>query len=133
MTPKEPFVITISREVGSGGRTVGGILARKLDARYCDKQLLDSLKKQFDLSANAIENLKGQKKNWRISSCPTSRAPRSSNPRPGSSNSSMGNNLLPVTFSSMRYALLRYSDGGCDAHRGEKLPSEHHHHALKAL
>ena len=64
MNTKEPFVITISREVGSGGHTVGSILAQKLDARYCDKLLLESLQKQFGLSANAIEKLKGEKKNW---------------------------------------------------------------------
>ena len=64
MNTQEPFVITISREVGSGGHTVGSILAEKLNVRYCDKQLLSSLMKQFDLSASAIERLKGQKKNW---------------------------------------------------------------------
>ena len=64
MNTQEPFVITISREVGSGGHTVGSILAEKLNVRYCDKQLLSSLMKQFDLSASAIERLKGLKKNW---------------------------------------------------------------------
>ena len=64
MNTQEPFVITISREVGSGGHTVGSILAEKLNVRYCDKQLLSSLMKQFDLSASSIERLKGQKKNW---------------------------------------------------------------------
>ena len=64
MNTNEPFVITISREVGSGGHTVGAILAEKLNVRYCDKQLLESLKKQFNLSAASIEDLKGKKKNW---------------------------------------------------------------------
>ena len=64
MNTKEPFVITISREVGSGGHTVGRILAEKLNVRYCDKQLLESLEKQFGLSAYGIEKLKGEKKNW---------------------------------------------------------------------
>ena len=61
MNREEPFVLTISREVGSGGHTVGGILAGKLGARYCDKQLLGALEKQFNLSAGAIEKLKGEK------------------------------------------------------------------------
>ena len=64
MNTKEPFVITISREVGSGGHTVGDILAKKLDVRYCDKFLLEALENQFGLSAEAIERLKGEKKNW---------------------------------------------------------------------
>lgn len=64
MNTKEPFVITISREVGSGGHTVGRILADKLGTRYCDKLLVESLKKQFGLSVSSIEKLKGEKKNW---------------------------------------------------------------------
>lgn len=64
MNKKEPFVITLSREVGSGGHTVGSILARKLNVRYCDKLLLENLQKQFNLTASQIEKLKGEKKSW---------------------------------------------------------------------
>ena len=64
MNTKEPFVITISREVGSGGHTVGSILAQKLETRYCDKLLLESLEKQFGLTKSGIEKLKGEKKSW---------------------------------------------------------------------
>jgi cytidylate kinase len=64
MNTKEPFVITISREVGSGGHSVAGILARKLGVRYCDKQLMESLQKQFGLTVSGIEKLKGEKRNW---------------------------------------------------------------------
>ena len=80
MNVKEPFVITISREAGSGGRTVGQVLAGKLNVRYCDKLLLESLEKQFGLSASEIEVLKGKKKNWladfisRISPMPSAQA-----------------------------------------------------------
>lgn len=64
MNTKEPFVITISREVGSGGHTIGKILAQELGVRYCDKLLVESLEKQFGLTKSGIEKLKGQKKNW---------------------------------------------------------------------
>ena len=64
MNTKEPFVITISREVGSGGHTVGSILAKKLETRYCDKQLVEALENQFGLRVSGIEKLKGEKKNW---------------------------------------------------------------------
>ena len=64
MNKKEPFVITLSREVGSGGHTVGSILARKLNVRYCDKLLLETLQRQFNLTASQIEKLKGEKKSW---------------------------------------------------------------------
>ena len=60
----EQFVITISREVGSGGRTIGRALAEKLGVRFCDKNLINSLVEKFDLSAKNIEIIKGQKKNW---------------------------------------------------------------------
>lgn len=64
MNIKEPFVLNVSREVGSGGHTVGSILARKLNVRYCDKLLVESLQKQFGLTVSGIEKLKGEKKNW---------------------------------------------------------------------
>ena len=64
MNLNEPFVITISREIGSGGHTVGQILAEKLNTRFCDKDLIRSLEKKFNLSVSAIEKLKGEKKNW---------------------------------------------------------------------
>jgi len=64
MNLKEPFVITISREIGSGGHTVGRILAEKLNTFYFDKYLIESLEKRFNLTASGIEKLKGEKKNW---------------------------------------------------------------------
>ena len=64
MKLNEPFVITISREIGSGGRTVGRKLAAKLGVRYSDKQLIDALKDKFNLTSTGIEKLKGEKKNW---------------------------------------------------------------------
>ena len=64
MNLKDPFVITISREIGSGGHTVGRILAEKLSTVYFDKYLIESLEKKFNLTASGIEKLKGEKKNW---------------------------------------------------------------------
>lgn len=64
MKLNEPFVITISREIGSGGRTVGRKLAERLGVRYSDKQLIRALKEKFDLTVSGIEKLKGEKKNW---------------------------------------------------------------------
>lgn len=64
MNINEPFVITISRELGSGGRTVGRKLAAELNVRYSDKELINQLEDQFKLTPNGIEQLKGKKKNW---------------------------------------------------------------------
>ena len=64
MNLQEPFVITISREIGSGGRTVGRMLATELNTRFCDKDLIKALEKKFNLTPAGIEKLKGEKKNW---------------------------------------------------------------------
>lgn len=64
MDTKGDFVITISRELGSGGRTVGRKLASRLGVRYSDKELIHALMRKFNLTASGIEKLKGEKKNW---------------------------------------------------------------------
>lgn len=58
------YVITISRELGSGGRTVGRKLAEQLGVRYSDKELIRALMDKFNLTASGIEKLKGEKKSW---------------------------------------------------------------------
>ena len=64
MKKNEKFVITINRELGSGGRTVGRLLATRLQVKYYDKALIEQLTKKFNLSAEEIERIKGQKKTW---------------------------------------------------------------------
>jgi cytidylate kinase len=64
MTTQQPFIITISRELGSGGRTVGRLLAERLGVRYSDKELIKALREQFHLTTEAIEVLKGEKRDW---------------------------------------------------------------------
>lgn len=64
MDTKEKFVITIAREIGSGGRTIGRKLAAKLGVRYSDKELIRNLREKFNLTTYTIEKLKGEKKSW---------------------------------------------------------------------
>ena len=64
MDTKAPFVITISRELGSGGRTIGRKLAAQLNVHYSDKNLIKDLMEKFNLSTYEIERIKGTKKNW---------------------------------------------------------------------
>lgn len=64
MKLNDPFIITISREVGSGGRTVGEKLAEKLNVNYVSKQLIQALEEKFNLTRGSIEHLKSTKKNW---------------------------------------------------------------------
>lgn len=60
----ENFVITINRELGSGGRTVGRKLAEKLGVPYYDKALIQALQQEYDLTVEKIEKLKGDKHIW---------------------------------------------------------------------
>ena len=64
MNKNEKFVITINREVGSGGRTVGRKLAETLGVKYCDKAVIDGLTKKFGLTPERIEEIKAQKKQY---------------------------------------------------------------------
>ena len=64
MDIRKPFVITVSRELGSGGRTVGRKLAEQLGVRYSDKELIQTLENKFALDTASIEKLKSKKKNW---------------------------------------------------------------------
>lgn len=64
MKKNEQFVITINRELGSGGRTIGRKLAEKLGVQFFDKALLMALEEKYHLTAEEIENLKGRKQSW---------------------------------------------------------------------
>ena len=64
MNKNEQFVITLNRELGSGGRTVGRILAEKLGVPYYDKALTKPLEEKFDMTLDQIEELKGTNRSW---------------------------------------------------------------------
>ena len=48
-------IITIGRELGSGGRTIGKILANRLGIPYYDRELIDEAAKKSGLSSHYIE------------------------------------------------------------------------------
>ena len=64
MKLNEKFVVTINRELGSGGRTVGRKLAEKLGVPFYDKALIKSLQEMYHLDVNEIEKLKGRSHSW---------------------------------------------------------------------
>ena len=64
MNPNNKFVITINRELGSGGRTVGRKLAEKLGVAFYDKAVIKALQERYNLSVEQIEKLKGQEQGW---------------------------------------------------------------------
>jgi len=64
MNKNEKFVITINRELGSGGRTVGEKVAEKLGVPFYDKALIKGLMEKYHLDVDEIESLKGRGHGW---------------------------------------------------------------------
>lgn len=64
MNRNNKFVITINRELGSGGRTVGRKLAERLGVAFYDKALIQALQDKYHLSVEQIEELKGREQGW---------------------------------------------------------------------
>ncbi len=64
MKKNEKYVITINRELGSGGRTVGLKLAEKLGVQFYDKAVVKAIEEKYNLNVEEIEKLKGKKHNW---------------------------------------------------------------------
>ena len=64
MKKDEKFVITINRELGSGGRTIGRLVAEKLGVPFYDKAVIKALQEKYNLTTEEIERLKGRKHGW---------------------------------------------------------------------
>lgn len=64
MNLNEKFVITINRELGSGGRTVGRKLAEQLGVPFYDKALIKALQEKYHLTVSEIESMKGRNHSW---------------------------------------------------------------------
>lgn len=64
MNKNEKFIITINRELGSGGRTVGRKLAERLGVEFFDKALIKTMEEKYNLTVEEIEKLKGRKTYW---------------------------------------------------------------------
>lgn len=64
MEEAKKVVVTINRELGSGGRTIGRKLADRLGVKFYDKALIQELTKKFELSVEELEKVKASKSNW---------------------------------------------------------------------
>ena len=64
MNRNEKFIITINRELGSGGRTVGRKLAERLGVEFFDKALIRTMEEKYNLTAEEIEKMKGRNNHW---------------------------------------------------------------------
>ena len=65
MNREEQFVITISRQFGTGGHEIGAELARRLDVKLLDKQILNEVAKRIPVVEDAMERIAARNPLWR--------------------------------------------------------------------
>ena len=57
MNRKEKFIITISRQFGTGGHEIGAELARRLEVKLLDKQILNAVASRMKTVEEAVEKI----------------------------------------------------------------------------
>lgn len=65
MNKEEKFVITISRQFGTGGHEIGAELARRLNVKLLDKQILNAVARRFCAVEDAVEKIEARNPLWR--------------------------------------------------------------------
>ena len=65
MNRHERFVITISRQFGTGGHEIGAELARRLGVKLLDKQILNEVARRFCVVEEAMEKIESRNPLWR--------------------------------------------------------------------
>ena len=65
MNREEKFVITISRQFGTGGHEIGAELARRLNVKLLDKQILNEVAKRNRVVEEAMEKIESRNPLWR--------------------------------------------------------------------
>lgn len=65
MNKEERFVITLSRQFGTGGHEIGAELARRLGVKLLDKQILNEVASRFSGVEDAIERIEARNPLWR--------------------------------------------------------------------
>ena len=65
MNREEQFVITISRQFGTGGHEIGAELARRLNVKRLDKQILNEVAKRIPVVEDAMERIAARNPLWR--------------------------------------------------------------------
>ena len=64
MNKEEKFVITISRQFGTGGHEIGAELARRLGVKLLDKQILNEVASRVKSVENAVEKIEARNPLW---------------------------------------------------------------------
>ena len=65
MNKEEKFVITISRQFGTGGHEIGAELARRLGVKLLDKQILNEVASRMRIVEDAVEKIESRNPLWR--------------------------------------------------------------------
>jgi len=65
MNKEEKFIITISRQFGTGGHEIGAELAKRLKVKMLDKQILNEVARNFYAVEDAVEGIGEQHTPWR--------------------------------------------------------------------
>lgn len=65
MNSKERFIITISRQFGTGGHEIGMELARRLGVKLLDKQILNAVASRMNAVEEAVEKIELRNPLWR--------------------------------------------------------------------
>ena len=65
MNREEQFVITISRQFGTGGHEIGAELARRFNVKLLDKQILNEVAKRIPVVEDAMERIAARNPLWR--------------------------------------------------------------------
>lgn len=65
MNKHERFVITISRQFGTGGHEIGAELARRLGVKLLDKQIINEVASKFCAVEDAVEKIESRNPLWR--------------------------------------------------------------------
>ncbi len=65
MNKEDRFVITISRQFGTGGHEIGAELARRLGVKLLDKQILNEVAARVNAVEEAVERIETRNPLWR--------------------------------------------------------------------
>ena len=65
MNKEEKFVITISRQFGTGGHEIGAALAERLGVKLLDKQILNEVASRYHVVEDAMEKIEARNPLWR--------------------------------------------------------------------
>ena len=58
------FIITISREFGTGGRKVAEELSKLLNVKLYDRRMLKAIQEQYNLTEDEMNSIKARKTSW---------------------------------------------------------------------